>query len=211
MKQTITSTLKGGASKGAKTGTRERILDVALRLFNDTSVSHVTTNHIAEAAGLSVGNLYYHYRNKEEIIRAIFDRHGEETRQAFAVEPETEFSLETFETLLRANQEILWRYRFLYRELVPLLRQDPVLAETYRQRREVGLANTGNLLRAFVASGFLKPIPEDEIDQIVMLIWAISELYAGYVEAGGVPVTEAHLEEVVLHIKRLLEPFRGDR
>ncbi|MFN8512060.1 MAG: helix-turn-helix domain-containing protein [Chloroflexia bacterium] len=54
--------------------TRERILDAALGLFNERGTAVVSTNHIAAACGISPGNLYYHFRNKEEIIRALFDR-----------------------------------------------------------------------------------------------------------------------------------------
>ena len=54
--------------------TREKILDTALTLFNNEGTSAVSTNHIAEAAGISPGNLYYHFRNKEEIIRGLFER-----------------------------------------------------------------------------------------------------------------------------------------
>ena len=52
--------------------TKSRILAGALALFNERSAGAVTTNHIAEALGMSPGNLYYHYRNKEEIVRALF-------------------------------------------------------------------------------------------------------------------------------------------
>ena len=53
---------------------RERILDAALALFNDSGTARISTNHIAAAAGISPGNLYYHFQNKEEIIRALFER-----------------------------------------------------------------------------------------------------------------------------------------
>jgi AcrR family transcriptional regulator len=54
--------------------TKTRILDAALTLFNERGTSNVTTNHIAEALGMSPGNLYYHYRNKAEIVRGLFGR-----------------------------------------------------------------------------------------------------------------------------------------
>ena len=54
--------------------THNRILATALRLFNQSGTAAVSTNHIADALGISPGNLYYHFRNKEAIIRALFEQ-----------------------------------------------------------------------------------------------------------------------------------------
>ena len=54
--------------------THDRILDTALRLFNQSGTAAVSTNHIAAALGMSPGNLYYHFRNKEAIIRDLFEQ-----------------------------------------------------------------------------------------------------------------------------------------
>ena len=54
--------------------TRDKIIHTALGLFNEQGTKAVTTNHIAAAVGISPGNLYYHFRNKEDIIRAIFEQ-----------------------------------------------------------------------------------------------------------------------------------------
>ena len=48
---------------------KEAILETALELFNATNTQSATTNHIAKAAGISPGNLHYHYKNREEIVR----------------------------------------------------------------------------------------------------------------------------------------------
>jgi AcrR family transcriptional regulator len=51
--------------------------------------ARATTNHIAEAAGVSVGSLYQYFPNKEAIVAALLDRHIDETmgwlRQAAVV------------------------------------------------------------------------------------------------------------------------------
>jgi AcrR family transcriptional regulator len=52
--------------------TRDRILDAALELFNERGTAAVTTNHVAAHAGISPGNLYYWFSDKDEIIRELY-------------------------------------------------------------------------------------------------------------------------------------------
>ena len=52
--------------------TRDRILNAALELFNQQGERKVTTNHIAAHLDMSPGNLYYHFKNKQEIIFELF-------------------------------------------------------------------------------------------------------------------------------------------
>ena len=48
--------------------TKKRIYDVAFKLFDEFGYDKVKVSDIAKAAYVSVGSVYYHYKNKEAII-----------------------------------------------------------------------------------------------------------------------------------------------
>ncbi|WAW09468.1 TetR family transcriptional regulator [Oxalobacter vibrioformis] len=54
--------------------TRDRLLDAAERVFNEKGVSNTTLNDIAEAAGVTRGAIYWHFRNKVDLFNAMIDR-----------------------------------------------------------------------------------------------------------------------------------------
>ena len=67
---------------GRRTDTRRRIHDVALEVFAEVGYERATLLQIAERLGVTRPALYYHYRNKEDILAAI---HAELTLSVDAV------------------------------------------------------------------------------------------------------------------------------
>ena len=156
--------------------TRQRILDAALRLFNERGTPQVTTNHVAAEAGLSPGNLYYWFRNKQDIVHALVlrwleavERQGEEAHD----QPAHVHSLWDDMTL---TAELDWRYRFIGREMLSLLHDDPELAcihrRTYQRRLAAQLAYARRLVRA----GMLRePPPPRSLEDLVEAMWLVVE------------------------------------
>lgn len=175
--------------------TRERIIETAIELFNAQGTKAVTTNHIAAAAGISPGNLYYHFRNKADIIRAIFaqmDAVGlADYQRIIAVHPAGSAAAmeETFLMIQRFN----WRYRFFKRELTALILNDPVLREGHLKVHRAMLALVRHSLDSSIALGILRPMDERERSLLTEEIWLLTLFWLNYLEVGGEEVTEATL------------------
>jgi AcrR family transcriptional regulator len=105
--------------------TRERILDLSLRLFNDFGEPNVNTTLIAEQMAISPGNLYYHFKNKDDIIESIFQQFERELDKLLAVPKASEGqrppNVEDAWLFLHMLFELIWKYRFFYRDLNNLL------------------------------------------------------------------------------------------
>jgi AcrR family transcriptional regulator len=188
--------------------TRDSILQTALELFNTRGTDAVSTNHIAEAAGISPGNLYYHFRNKGEIIRALFEQLFAETDRAFAVPMDRMFTLEDVRGMVRINFEIIGGYRFAYREILPLLRADADLRARYLAVRQRGYEGFREIFAALEHAGMLT-MPDDEqaIDQLADLCWLISEFWLSTVEVSGHEVDAAQMQRGLDLMTRVLHPY----
>ena len=189
-------------------GTRERIIDAALHLFNERGSGTVSTNHIAAMAGLSPGNLYYHFRNKEAIIRGIFARMEIAWNGANTLPFERQPTLDDLGLLARANFAVLAEYRFFYREALALIARDPALGERYRTVRQRGLADTALLLEHYVAAGVLDRSATPEVlAELALACWLVVESWPTFAELGGDTIGPVQMQRGVDVLLGLLRPY----
>ena len=94
--------------------TKQKILETTLGLFNQDGATEVSTNHIATALGMSPGNLYYHYRNKEEIIRALFSEFDNAANILYSLPSDKLPTIDDLERMIEGTFELQWRYRFFF-------------------------------------------------------------------------------------------------
>lgn len=188
--------------------TPDKIIDSALRLFNEQGTKAVSTNHIAAAAGISPGNLYYHFRNKEAIIRVIFeqmDAYGmEEYLRIFNdLEPGT---LEAIEQTFVMIQKFNWRYRFFKRELTALIMSDNLLKESFHQthRRMLEVIRKSN--DDAVAVGTLQALSEKEMALFAEEIWLVALFWLNYLEVGGEKIDDKTLTRGIDLLRNMLKP-----
>ena len=92
--------------------TRDKILLASLELFNDKGERNVTTNHIAAHLGISPGNLYYHFRNKSDIIYEIFLEYEKLVNYYLEIPDDRPLGLPDMMFYLESVFDGLWSYRF---------------------------------------------------------------------------------------------------
>jgi len=149
----LSTRIDGG--RKARSGNRDRIVDASLALFNEDGVRSVTTNHIAAHLSISPGNLYYHYRNKEEIIRQIFPRIADAVRAALTLPDEGPITAEDLGAYHITGARALWEYRFFFRERSELLARDALLARQYRRLHGWVIERFVTLFRHLLAQGHM--------------------------------------------------------
>ena len=118
-------------AKKAPRRTAERILEVTLELFNRFGEPNVSTTLISAELGISPGNLYYHYPAKDELINSLFDRYERALNELLNASDGVR-NVEDAWFFMHTLFELIWQYRFLYRDLNDLLSKNRRL-ETHFQ------------------------------------------------------------------------------
>src|SRR5439155_3018510 len=111
--------------------TAERILEVTLDLFNRFGEPNVSTTLISAELNISPGNLYYHYPAKDELINSLFDRYEKSLNELLHAADNVR-NVEDAWLFFHMLFELIWQYRFLYRDLNDLLSKNRRL-ETHFQ------------------------------------------------------------------------------
>ena len=111
--------------------TAERILDVSLELLNRFGEPNVSTTLISAELGISPGNLYYHYPAKDELINGLFNRYEAELNDLLLAADNVRH-VEDAWLFFHMLFELIWRYRFLYRDLNDLLSKNRHLEKQFQ-------------------------------------------------------------------------------
>ena len=146
-----------------KRNTRNRILLMALNLFNEAGVAKTTTNHIADELDISPGNLHYHFRTKADLVSAIVAEFDVDSRVAITPPGTTPVSIDDIWVFMHLLLERLSMYRFLFRDFETVTAEFP-LVEPKLRRFVVSLAgNVALHLLNLEESGALKTTAGDRL------------------------------------------------
>ena len=138
--------------------TKTNLLKAALKLFNENGMVNVRLQHIADEAGKSVGNLAYHFTNKEAISMALYNQletEQEELQKEFRIVP----LFDNIDRLLGAVFNHQLRYRFFYLDTLEVTRAYPTIQAAYARYSASEIQQWEHILQFNVSRGALRTEP----------------------------------------------------
>ena len=154
--------------------TKDKIIATAIDLFNIHGTKAISTNHIAKEMDISPGNLYYHFRSKNDIIRSILANFSNELESVFKIQLDTisDFS-SNIASVFNCFFKIQKLYQFLFIEGIHLTKQDDILLDNYTRLRILIKKDYHKLLTNLVKIKIIKKQSLNIIDDLLDAQWII--------------------------------------
>ncbi|MBU2869538.1 TetR/AcrR family transcriptional regulator [Colwellia sp. E2M01] len=189
--------------------TRDKIIQASIELFNEQGERNVTTNHIAAHLAISPGNLYYHFRNKEDIILSIYEEYARslllDTLPTVSAEVKP---LDSLVLYMDSVFQTTMKFRFFYSNLPVLLDKSPNLREKYVEVQQSISERVSQLLISLRAADFID-FDDDELPEIVSVLRLINTFWVSFhqTQTTSNEVNDAVFYQGVLKILVILRPY----
>ncbi|MDP2562529.1 TetR/AcrR family transcriptional regulator [Psychrobium sp. 1_MG-2023] len=180
--------------------TKDKIIQGSIELFNLQGERNVTTNHIAAHVGISPGNLYYHYRNKDDIIRSIYKLYEKNLAQMF--QPRDSSSVGMDEMLFYIDRVFysMWQFRFFYANLPDILARDDVLHQRYLEAQKALNQRMVGILKEMRGQGYTT-IEDEMIEDLAHTLKLVVTFWISYQHTQTQQeITKATISDGVLKV-----------
>jgi AcrR family transcriptional regulator len=198
-------------AKKAPRRTAERILEVTLELFNRFGEPNVSTTLISAELSISPGNLYYHYPAKDELINSLFDKYERSLSELLNASDGVR-DVEDAWFFMHSLFELIWQYRFLYRDLNDLLSKNRRLETHFQWVLKNKTRSVRSMLDAMSRSGAIS-IDSREVEAtatsmvVVLTYWLSFEYVRDPRKALEPESAQAALMRGAQHVLNLLVPY----
>jgi len=153
--------------------TKLKILNQSIALFNESGIANVKLQNIADACKISVGNLAYHFKFKEDLMVTIADQINTEISPI--VKKDNHFpSLIDFDNQLSIYHSLINKYAFFFLDVVELERSYPSIHKQRVEHIDMMIDQINRWIKENVQKGiFNREIHENQHIHTAHAIWMI--------------------------------------
>ena len=185
--------------------TKQKIIDSALKLFNRDGFVNVRLQQIADEAFISIGNMAYHYKNKEAIINTIHETLVQKQQELLS-EMNIVPLFEVIDSHFRKTFSLQLEYSFFYIDLLEIFRSYPGIGRQYRQHMDWEISQFENMLHFNAHRGSLqKERDEGSYRELAETLFMKQKMWMNFQLLQGASM---HQEELYVHsLWSLLRPY----
>jgi AcrR family transcriptional regulator len=192
--------------------TRDKIIQASIVLFNEQGERNVTTNHIAADLGISPGNLYYHFRNKEDIILSIYEEYARNL--LIETMPEVSPDVKPLDAIILYMDVVfqaMMKFRFFYSNLPVLLAKNPLLHDKYVEVQSFISQRVSELLLSLREANMMEFLDEDLAD-IVSILRLVNTFWLSFYQTqnNDTEINDSVFYQGVLKILVIIQPYISD-
>ncbi len=192
-----------------KINTKTKIKNSAIHLFNTQETLSVTTNHIAKEAGISPGNLYYHYKNKEEIVTDLYLDLSKRFEEINSFENILLSSnpIKVLDGTFELMGEIFYEYRFLLRDSMVLIALYPSFKENFVRNQEKRIKQIESLLQFLLKENIIQYEENINLERRAKMHWFITAYWQSFASSTGNVSRESIKEAKEIFFEFMIYPF----
>lgn len=164
-------------------GTKEKILDASLRLFNEKGLAEVTLRQIAMEVGISQGNLNYHFKKRQDIIEQLYYQLVEAMNKTFQDLQKQNVSLEMMYRINRATMKAMYKYRFLLLDFVQVMRDNHTIKEHYAKVRQMRIGEFKRIIQNLQTKDLVRKEEfENEFEHLYLRMNILGDFWVSFSE-----------------------------
>ncbi|ARD44486.1 MULTISPECIES: TetR/AcrR family transcriptional regulator [Colwelliaceae] len=189
--------------------TRDKIIQASIVLFNEQGERNVTTNHIAADLGISPGNLYYHFRNKEDIILSIYEEYARNL--LIETMPEVSPDVKPLDAIILYMDVVfqaMMKFRFFYSNLPVLLAKNPLLHDKYVEVQSFIAQRVSELLLSLREAKMME-FSDEDLPDIVSILRLVNTFWLSFYQTqnNDNEINDAVFYQGVLKILVIIHPY----
>lgn len=187
--------------------TKNKILDASIKAFNVYGVANVRLQQIADEAEISVGNLAYHFKNKEAIVTFTYDFIFQEFSEILS----DYLLIDNFKGLdktLGQYYDFFMKYKFFFTDMFEIERNYPEILEKWHRYTNRMLLQIKSRIDFDVQRGVLVPQSDEMNELLANNIWMSVIFWLPQRILRGLPAEEKLFKEAVWS---QMTPYLSDR
>lgn len=191
--------------------TKDKIIQGSIELFNQQGERNVTTNHIAEHIGISPGNLYYHYRNKDDIIRSIYKLYEKNLDQMFQPKDANSSGMDEMMYYLDRVFYSMWQFRFFYANLPDILARDSELHKRYLIAQKALYQRLITTLTQVKSQGYMT-LDDNMMDDLAHTLKLVVAFWISYQHTQDLSdITQSTISKGVIKVINIVKGYLTER